>query len=277
MLEFLKKRYPFNNNYTQIAKIVFFVSLALSIFLYFFQPFELNMVSSKQKFIFSSLIGLITFSVLTFNLWVIPSYFSKVFDAEKWTVWKEIIWNTWLITSVGLAYYLFLKIMKLELLTGIQFIKLILLSVIPISLFVIINQNRLLKLNLTDAHMLNKKLMQKLKKIPRQVTFSSEYNESLTVDPEKILVIRSAGNYIEIYFLHDSKLLKKMMRMTLKKAESLLSQFAFIVRTHRSFLVNIHYITHVLGNSQGLKLSIQHIDYTVPVSRNYITRLKELI
>ncbi len=277
MLEFLKKRYPFNNNYTQIAKIVFFVSLALSIFLYFFQPFELNMVSSKQKFIFSSLIGLITFSVLTFNLWVIPSYFSKVFDAEKWTVWKEIIWNTWLIASVGLAYYLFLKVMKIEFLTGIQFIKLILLSVIPISLFVVINQNRLLKLNLTDAHMLNRKLMQKLNKIPRQVTFSSEYNERLTVDPEKIIVIRSAGNYIEIYFVHDSKLLKKMMRMTLKKAESLLSQFAFIVRTHRSFLVNIHHITHALGNSQGLKLSLQYLDFTVPVSRNFITRLKELM
>ena len=277
MLKFLKKRYPFNNNYTQVAKIVFFVSLALSIFLFFFQPFDLNMVSSKQKFIFSSIIGLITFSVLTFNLWVIPSYFSAIFDTEKWTVWKEIIWNTWLITSVGLAYYLFLKIMKIQLFTEIQFIKLILLSIIPISLFVVINQNRLLKLNLMDAHMLNRKLMQRLNKIPRQVTFLSEYNESLTIDPEDIIVIRSAGNYIEIFLVHEGTLNKKMMRMPLKKAEAQLSQFTFIVRTHRSFLVNIHHIIHAQGNSQGLKISLQYVEFTVPVSRNFITRIKELM
>jgi len=277
MLEFLRRKYPFNNNLIHNAKIIFFVSIALTGFLYFFQPFDLNSFPTKQKLFFSASIGMITFTVLSFNLLVLPSYFTKVFNNEKWTVLKEIIWDTWLITSISIAYIIFLNVVDIQILKGVFIIKVILLSVVPISLLVIFNRNRLLKLNLNDALELNKKLMQKLRNQPHHITFYSDYNETLTIDPEKIILIRSAGNYVEIFFENNDKATKKMLRSPLKRVEEALEEYAFIYKTHRSYLVNVNYIVEAEGNSQGIKLTLRLLDFKVPVSRNYIAKLKELL
>ena len=58
----------------------------------------------------------------------------------------------------------------------------------------------------------------------------------------------------------------------------MLSGYPYIVKTHRSFLVNCNYIKEVKGNAKGYQLQID--SYTIPVSRNLISyfelRLKQL-
>lgn len=48
---------------------------------------------------------------------------------------------------------------------------------------------------------------------------------------------------------------------------------AFIVC--RGFLVNIHFITQVSGNSAGMKASLFSCDKVIPVSRSNISEFKE--
>ncbi len=277
MFEFLKRKYPFTFNLVHNAKIVFFVSLVLGVFLYFFQPFDLYSFPPKQKIIFSLSIAVITFAVLAFNMLVLPSYFTKIFTQEKWTVWKEILWNLWLITSISAAYVIFLKIIHIPLIKGVFVLKVILLSVIPISLLVVFNRNRLLRLNLYDAVEMNRKLLQKLRERRETVTLQSEYNETLTLEPDKIILVRAAGNYIEIFYDDNLKAVRKILRITLKRVQEILSKYSFIYRTHRSYLVNVNYITQAEGNSQGIQLKLNLIDFMVPVSRNYIQGLKNLL
>ena len=55
--------------------------------------------------------------------------------------------------------------------------------------------------------------------------------------------------------------------MNLKNVDTQLVNI-FIVRCHRSFIVNINSITHVSVNTNGYKLSSRDTEITVPVSRS---------
>ena len=61
------------------------------------------------------------------------------------------------------------------------------------------------------------------------------------------------------------------------KAEELLKEHKFIVKCHRSFMVNIDYIDRFEGNLQGYKLYFEHIDFPIPVSKSFASKLQELI
>ena len=68
----------------------------------------------------------------------------------------------------------------------------------------------------------------------------------------------------------DMTVNKFVKRLTLKDLESALKPFPEIIRTHRSYLVNLNQIMGVVGNAQGYKLKLRDYDGTVPVSRNMI-------
>ncbi|NTV41579.1 MAG: LytTR family transcriptional regulator, partial [Candidatus Moranbacteria bacterium] len=56
-----------------------------------------------------------------------------------------------------------------------------------------------------------------------------------------------------------------------------LTEHKFIVKCHRSYIVNINYIDRFEGNVQGYKLYLDKIDFPIPVSKNFAGRLQELI
>ena len=60
-------------------------------------------------------------------------------------------------------------------------------------------------------------------------------------------------------------------------AEEAVKEYKFIYKCHRSYLVNINYIERFEGNSLGYKLFFENVNFPIPVSRNAVTRLKELI
>ncbi len=82
-----------------------------------------------------------------------------------------------------------------------------------------------------------------------------------------LLFIESVGNYCDIYYLEADVVKKVTFRSALASfAETLPSNT--ILKTHRSFLVNLNKVQKVTGNAQGYQLSLQHFDdKTIPVSR----------
>ena len=83
-----------------------------------------------------------------------------------------------------------------------------------------------------------------------------------------MLFVKTDGNYIELYFKDGNKILR---RTTIKKLESIIKQEVFILKTHRSYLVNINYVDTVSGNAQGYKLQLKNYSEKIPVSRNMIS------
>jgi hypothetical protein len=278
MLKFLKKAYPFNNDLKHNAKVVFFISVIIGGFLFFFEPFNFNEFSNRERIIISSVISLITFAVLSFNMMVIPSFIKSFMDTQKWNIFKEILWNIWLLITVSFGYFIYFRFNPIFEIAPNDALKIILISILAISILVILNQNRLMKLNVNLALALNQRLSSKLNTGHNKIFFESEYKKdsiSLTID--SIRVIKSAGNYIEIYFFEKEEISKHFVRNTLVYAEKLLENYNFIFRCHRTYLVNTNFIKEAEGTPQGVKLQVQDLDFLVPVSRNYLIKLQEII
>lgn len=91
----------------------------------------------------------------------------------------------------------------------------------------------------------------------------------IAIDLDQVLYMKSADNYVAVYYLKEEKVKKELVRTTMKKLESELQDFP-IRRCHRSFMVNIKKISVSEKSQQGLSLSLK--DYpgeNIPVSKNY--------
>lgn len=278
MFKFLRKPYPFNDDLKRNAKIIFFISISIFVFLFLFQPLDISLLENKEKIYLIIGLGIITFLSLSLNLLVLPSLFPKIFLHREWIVWKEIFWNLWLLFTISFGYFLLYEILGVLEFDFYMVIKLILIAVMPLTLLIVFNQNRLLRLHLFTAKEINKKLNESKHIDEQLIHFDSEYQkDKLSIKARLLLLIKSADNYIEIYWKEGDAIKKQLLRGTLLKTQNLLAEYNYIFKCHRSFLVNINFIDRVEGNSQGYKLFLENIDFEIPVSKISVKSLKEKI
>ena len=149
---------------------------------------------------------------------------------------------------------------------------------LTVAVLITINQDRLLRSHLKSAQQLNKKLIENKQQKERLIHFESDYkNDNLIIKANALVLIKSADNYIDIYYKSDGKIKEQMVRSSLKKSEELVKDFDFIFRCHRTFIVNVNHIKEIQGNSQGYQLYFENIDFPVLVSQKYIDVFKSMI
>ena len=91
----------------------------------------------------------------------------------------------------------------------------------------------------------------------------------LTVAKENLLYIESADNYISIWYLKNEQLKKQLVRTTLKETSSKLADTS-VVRTHRSFMINIDKIKVLRREKENLFIELDHPGLKdIPVSKTY--------
>ena len=278
MLEFLKKPYPFSDNLKHNTKIIFFISIGVFVFLFLFQPLQIDALENREKYFLVIGLGIITFLSLSLNLLILPTLFPRILNGSSWNVKKEIFWDIWILFTVSVGYFLYYKALGIMEFGFDMIIKLILIAIVPISVLITFNRNRLLRTHLKSAIELNKKL-QENKALPEKlVHFESDYQkDNLSIKVSMILLIRSANNYIEVFWKEGLAVKSQMVRFSLTKAEEILKDNKFIFKCHRSYLTNIKHIDKIEGSSQGYRLYFDKVDFQVPVSKNYTDKLKELL
>lgn len=278
MQNLFNKPYPFNDDFKHNTKIIFFISIGVFVFLLFFQPFDINSLTTKEKYYLIIGFVIITFFSLSLNLLFIPSMFPNKFSSVEWKIKNEILWNLWILFTILAGYFFYFKSLGLMKFDFNVVIKLILTAIIPISVLIIANQNRMLRLHLKFASELNKKLQDNKIVQDKIVYFNSDYQkDSLAVKVSLLLLVRSANNYIEVFWNEADVVKNQMVRCTIVYAEELLKEHKFILKCHRSYIVNISYIERIEGNSQGYKLLIKNVNFPIPVAKNFAKKLKELI
>jgi len=278
MQNLFNKPYPFNDDLKHNSKIIFFISVGVLLFLMLLQPFEISLLPMPEKYYLIIGFGVITFLSLSLNLLFIPSLFPKIFSSSKWNIKKEIFWNLWILFTILTGYFFYCKTLAVLKFDFNMVIKLILTAIIPISGLIIINQNKMLRSHLKLADDINKKLKDNKLRQEEIIYFNSDYQkDSLAIKVSLLLFIRSANNYIEIFWKDGESFKNQMVRCSMAYAEDLLKEHKFIVKCHRSFIVNINYIDRFEGNLHGYKLFFENIDFPIPVSKNFASKLQELI
>jgi hypothetical protein len=92
----------------------------------------------------------------------------------------------------------------------------------------------------------------------------------LSLKRSDILYLQGSDNYVTVWYQSQSRIMKFMLRTTLKTMEDELDQEG-IKRCHRSYLVNVERVTLIRREKDGLQLELDSTPpSTVPVSRTYM-------
>ncbi len=274
MLKLLNAPFPFFLNDNEKNTILILLTSAFVVlFLTFYTPFE----SAKNSLAVNIGWGAFCFLALYANIVLLPKFFPSLFDLSRWTLFKYIVFSLWLLFTMAILftivnsllycgymnfYLLFIKTQREVVLTGI----------IPLIVVTILAKNNLLKQNLADAVQTNEKLRQiedikdKPALLNHNTTIATDTNEKFTINLIDLIYIVAMDNYSEVYWNDNEKVSKKLLRVTLKNVETQLTN-QFIVRCHRSYLVNVKAIESISGNTNGYKLQMKNTDLEIPVSR----------
>ncbi|WP_420321412.1 LytR/AlgR family response regulator transcription factor [Flagellimonas sp.] len=91
----------------------------------------------------------------------------------------------------------------------------------------------------------------------------------LAIKYEQLLCIKSAGNYLEIFYLSGDQVVKTLVRGSLKEMENNIND-ASMVRVHRSHMINITHISSAKKTKKGYTITVNHLPTeTFAVSSGY--------
>lgn len=285
ILQLLNEPYPLNSvrNMTRFAA---FVAIFVVVFLTFFQPFGLGADSLVGLLKVTVTYGLITFFTIvlaTVSLrWLFPGYFAE----DRWVFGRELLIvmvNFFLIGVCNILYsnYMFRIGLNFEEFVMFQLYTLGV-GFFPILFFMMLKYTHLLRSNIKEADELSGSI-QKTHPAPEhsdesKIRIHSELKkDDLEIYAPDLVYAETADNYVAIHYLEEGRLLKSTVRSTLGKLETDLAGHMHIVRCHRAFIVNLDFVESFKGNAQGLQLRLKHLDQEVPVSRNMVEKIRNLL
>ena len=109
------------------------------------------------------------------------------------------------------------------------------------------------------------------------ITIQSNTKEQLSLDPQDIAYIKGDGNYSVVSHYQDSVLTHSLLRITMKQLDEFLDGFEYLVRVHKSFIVNIQEDLTITGNAKGHFLECSYFPLRIPISRSKSSFVKDLL
>jgi hypothetical protein len=261
-------------------KWLFVVSFSVFLFILFFQPFPLEMLDYNNRLLYVAGFWAITIFIFFIVLNVLP------FLSTKWLNFNDLS------TSPALPSYLIIMLLTMASysfyihfvgktpLTLYILFKILLVCLIPIIILFILHRNESLEHSIQVLHDLNKEYTEKLKEYSQSTSkgfvkiLSSNKNDIISLKLIDLILINSADNYVEIHYLEDDIPRKKMLRNTLKEIANQLSDHDEIIYCHRTALVNTLHIEALHRSYSGYYLKVKQLDLKVPVSRQYVKKIR---
>jgi hypothetical protein len=255
-----------------ILRLIFFTAGFALIFINIYSPFDISLwfkVTRLQLLFYSSLV------ILTGVLVVVVSriiLYHVVKRKIKVSIGNYLIWIAAEVLSMAL-FYVFYEIYYLK--DARTFWDLYKLSIQNTALVL------LLPYSISWLYFSWKDKNQQLERLSYSVAGVAEPKEMLPFKDEKgvmrisiktsdLLFLQAADNYVTIFYIHQQKLAKYMLRTSLKQIETELGYSPFI-RCHRSYMVNFEKVKIIRREKDGLKLLLEAPDLMeIPVSKTYM-------
>jgi DNA-binding LytR/AlgR family response regulator len=260
-------------------KLIFNTSIGIFLFILFFQPFGTTFKDVDHLIVFFAGFSGIVFILNSLCLIGLPAIFSKTLKIGKWEVGPPFLINALIVilNSVAFSFYLrYVGKTPINFNIVIQIVLILLSSVLILRLiFTIKYQKEHIESYKTQ---LNKRNDQEETGQPDTITlFSENKTEKLKLELSSLYYIKSADNYIEIFYKAHDNIEKKLLRNTLKNIEISLKDYDNFIRCHRTFIVNLNHIDKISKDYKGNYLKVSDINEEIPVSRHYLLKVQETI
>jgi len=278
LLELFRRPFPIMEDWEMRWLVIGFHGVFTAVFLIFLKPFP--SLFNFDNVLITAGYGLVVSLILAINHFLI----SKILpiDIKQWTIGKSIFWTLHDIVSLTIWVFVYNNIWNnFENFTWSKFFYVgwitLVLAIIPVMISTILLENWLLRRNLRNASRLQQSVDNVTTITPAVIPsttnlltiYAENQSEWLKIRPADLIFLESADNYVSIFYKEQNQVQKKLLRSTLTKVADQISQ-PFIQRCHRSYMLNLHQIKYVNGNSRGLQLQLLDADKIIPVSRKYV-------
>ena len=271
--QFLNRPYPYYFEGRDFWMLVVLIGSMAIIFEFIFQPFHVNPREHKMPHFWITVVHtLVALSILITGSLVLK--WARV-RSESWTVGKDILFLGTILVGIGIGQFLIRDVIYDNpnnwsmgyLLEEIR--NTFLIGMLFVMILVPINQNRLYRRNSERASVLRNNPVRHIPapSIPIETQLKQDDFE---LDPSTLLFAKADRNYVEIHTLKNGAPQKSLKRISLSSLEHQLSSLSHVVKTHRSYLVNLQFLESVSGNAQGYHLKMKYLDAPILVSRALI-------
>ena len=278
---FLGQPYPFYY-FRERAAILFTAIFAFSfVFLYFFEPFTVNREEHRMDYFWICLLhaGQPTLLALLY-FWILEKLTR---DYDLWTVGKEFLHVSILLLLIGIGSFLVRDIIYFNpynwswryFLEEIR--NTFLIGFLILAIFVPLNYVRLLRQYVKQAESVPPgNIASSGQNEPKAISIKTEViSDDFEMISNELLFARADGNYMELFFETNGKVVKLIKRIRLKELEEQLRPIPYIFKTHRAYLVNLQKVCITKGNAQGYQLKLNGVEEKIPVSRSMIEQFKK--
>lgn len=263
-------------------KLISLISLGMFFFVLFFQPFDYQMVDFNDRMIFTLGFAVITFLILVIFRIIMPVSLTSRIHAESLKISNEVglIILIWVFISCANMFYIhYVGKVDLDLSIGVM---VALYSAFPSIILKLADVNRALREQLRHFVRRNIKLEHDLANAAQHsnepvVLMSDAQTDKIELPPDDIMLIKSADNYVEIYYKSDDKVEHKLLRNTLKNMQQALRDQDDFRRCHRTCIVNTAYIVSLTNSYKGHRIKMLDMEEEIPVSRQYILGIKDVL
>lgn len=134
-----------------------------------------------------------------------------------------------------------------------------------------------LELQLSKVDSINKTLEQKLQQTSSNDTliFESESkNEKLILHSNDLICIKAEGNYSSFYYDDGGKTNVRLLRLSLKNAETMVESNPTFLRSHRSYIINITKVENITAAGSNFQIWVAGLTDPLPASKQNIADLK---
>lgn len=274
---------------THTMKSAAMISLFLMLFFIAFEPFGLDDIPRSESIMLALVYGGINFLIIVIVQAFLLAIFPRFMIEDTWTIGKEVLKYFLLFFCITMAltlingWYSGVHLRPMNFL--VVFMNVLLLASLPVAGAIAYNYNKKLKISLVEAQVLNQQinatndissttLADQLESVTIQ---SDNQSESFDLLPDDFLYAVSASNYIDVFYLKEGQKSQQTIRSSLKKMEETHGNLKQFSRCHRTYIVNLDKVASFEGNSRGYIITLIDDLGSIPVSRGYIGRIKEII
>ena len=259
------------------------ISVIIFLFILFFLPFPAEKFEFDNRLLFIAGFGFIVLFLLIIAQIIFQnSLFRNGFHPTEPTLMTYLYYVS-LFIFTSLAFVFYIRYVGHERVTFNMVLRVI---IIGISITFSLNLNG----TLVNYNEKNKRLSHELSLLKDKIkhhteSYMNKYIELISenetdnfrIQVSNIIYFRSADNYVEVGFKDGSEIKKKLIRNTLKNIEQQLKDYHIFIRTHRTGIVNVQVIEKLNQSFSSYWLSLAGTSETIPVSRQYLLAVKDLL
>jgi DNA-binding LytR/AlgR family response regulator len=259
------------------------ISFGIFLFVLFFQPFPLERFDFDNRLIFVAGLSGIVFLIMVIMRVVLPWLLGNDYQMNHENGLLSYLGGFFVLALSSVAFAFYLRYVGRVNINFDIMIKVVLICfTAPLSLNLF---DSFRKLKQQNESLINEKKEVQIKieryeedYLNKSIDFYSEnISEKLSLLIADVAFIKSADNYVEIVYREGDVFRKKLIRNTLKNIELQIKPYSNFIRCHRVCIVNLHYIEKLESDYSNHWLYIRGYNEPLPVSRQYLLKLKETI